>query len=81
MYSQLQQKIPILNMSQRAICCVCREKQKMRYVIPVSFLSQPLFQELLNQAEEEFGFNHPMGGVTIPCSEDMFIDLTSCLRK
>ncbi|KAF6144106.1 hypothetical protein GIB67_007567 [Kingdonia uniflora] len=27
-------------------------------------------------AEEEFGFNHPMGGLTIPCSEDAFINLT-----
>ncbi|MCD7467576.1 hypothetical protein HAX54_005097 [Datura stramonium] len=57
------------------------EKQKKRYVIPVSFLSQSLFQDLLSQAEEEFGFDHPMGGVTIPCSEDLFIDLTSRLRK
>ncbi|MCD7467131.1 hypothetical protein HAX54_004405 [Datura stramonium] len=53
------------------------EKQKKRFVIPLSFLSEPLFQDLLSQAEEEFGFNHPMGGVTIPCSEDVFIDLTS----
>ncbi|TMW80574.1 hypothetical protein EJD97_018174 [Solanum chilense] len=50
------------------------EKQKKRFVIPISFLSQPLFQDLLSQAEEEFGFDHPMGGVTIPCSEDVFID-------
>jgi SAUR family protein len=39
------------------------------------------FQELLNKAEEEFGFNHPMGGLTIPCSEDIFIDLTSRLDE
>ncbi|OIT35316.1 auxin-induced protein 15a [Nicotiana attenuata] len=57
------------------------EKQKKRFVIPISFLSQPLFQDLLSQAEEEFGFDHPMGGVTIPCSEDVFVDLTSRLRK
>ncbi|CAN1852700.1 Auxin-induced protein X15 [Linum perenne] len=23
-------------------------------------------------AEEEFGFDHPMGGLTIPCSEEIF---------
>ncbi|MCD7467133.1 glutamate N-acetyltransferase [Datura stramonium] len=57
------------------------ETQKKRFVIPISFLSEPLFQDLLSQAEEEFGFDHPMGGVTIPCSEDLFIDLTSRLRK
>uniref|UniRef100_A0A3Q7ETS0 Uncharacterized protein n=2 Tax=Solanum lycopersicum TaxID=4081 RepID=A0A3Q7ETS0_SOLLC len=57
------------------------EMQKKRFVIPISFLSEPLFQDLLSQSEEEFGFDHPMGGVTIPCSEDLFINLTSILRK
>ncbi|OIT07058.1 PREDICTED: auxin-induced protein 15A-like [Nicotiana attenuata] len=56
------------------------EKQKKRFVIPVSFLSQPAFQDLLCQAEEEFGFDHPMGGVTIPCTEDIFIGITSQFR-
>ncbi|KAK4378232.1 hypothetical protein RND71_000094 [Anisodus tanguticus] len=55
------------------------EEQKKRFVIPISFLSQPLFQDLLSKAEEEFGFDHPMGCLTIPCSEDVFIDLTSRL--
>ncbi|QCD88660.1 SAUR family protein [Vigna unguiculata] len=40
--------------------------------IPISYLNQPSFQDLLNQAEEEFGYDHPMGGLTIPCSEDVF---------
>ncbi|CAA0826997.1 SAUR-like auxin-responsive protein family, partial [Striga hermonthica] len=53
------------------------ENEKKRFVIPVSHLNHRLFQELLLQAEEEFGFHHPMGGLTIPCSEDLFIDLTS----
>ncbi|XWS40136.1 hypothetical protein CRYUN_Cryun18bG0114200 [Craigia yunnanensis] len=35
----------------------------------------PTFQELLNQAEEEFGFDHPTGGLTIPCAEEAFIEL------
>jgi SAUR family protein len=55
------------------------ESQKKRFVIPISFLNQPLFQDLLSQAEEEFGYNHPMGGITIPCSVDTFLDLTSRL--
>ncbi|XVE93754.1 hypothetical protein REPUB_Repub01dG0221600 [Reevesia pubescens] len=55
------------------------ESQKKRFVIPISFLNQPSFQELLSKAEEEFGFDHPMGGLTIPCREDIFIDLTSRL--
>ncbi|OIT07047.1 auxin-responsive protein saur21 [Nicotiana attenuata] len=57
------------------------EKQKKRFIIPISFLSQPVFQDLLSQAEEEFGFDHPMGDVTIPCTEDSFINLTSRLKK
>ncbi|KAL8034940.1 hypothetical protein ABFX02_12G063800 [Erythranthe guttata] len=56
--------------------------QKKRFVIPLSYLNNPLFQELLCQAEEEFGFHHPMGGVlTIPCTEDLFINLTSHLSR
>ncbi|KAL5791098.1 hypothetical protein ACOSQ2_005986 [Xanthoceras sorbifolium] len=56
------------------------ESQKKRFIIPVSFLNQPSFQELLSKAEEEFGFHHPMGGLTIPCREDIFISLTSSLN-
>nr|XP_043634956.1 auxin-induced protein 15A-like [Erigeron canadensis] len=55
------------------------EQEKKRFVVPISLLGQPLFQELLQQAEEEFGFDHPMGGLTIPCSEDLFHDVASCL--
>ncbi|KAK9065541.1 hypothetical protein SSX86_014942 [Deinandra increscens subsp. villosa] len=54
------------------------EEDKRRFVVPISLLSQPAFQELLHLAEEEFGYNHPTGGLTIPCSEDIFADLASC---
>ncbi|KAF7841096.1 Auxin-induced protein X10A [Senna tora] len=56
------------------------EKMK-RFVIPISYLNQPSFQDLLSQAEEEFGFHHPMGGLTIPCKEDEFLDITSHLNR
>ncbi|KAH0937139.1 hypothetical protein HID58_004600 [Brassica napus] len=56
------------------------ESQKKRYVVPISYLSQPLFQALLSRSEEEFGFDHPMGGLTIPCPEDTFINVTSRLH-
>ena len=55
------------------------EQEKKRFVVPVALLSEPEFQELLIQAEEQFGYNHPMGGLTIPCSEDMFTHLASRL--
>ncbi|XP_018437871.1 auxin-responsive protein SAUR20 [Raphanus sativus] len=53
------------------------EGQKKRYVVPISYLSQPSFQALLNKSEEEFGYDHPLGGLTIPCPEDTFISVTS----
>ncbi|KAB1207563.1 Indole-3-acetic acid-induced protein ARG7 [Morella rubra] len=52
---------------------------KKRFVVPISYLNHPLFQHLLNRAGEEFGYNHPMGGLTIPCSEEYFISLTSAI--
>ncbi|KAL7147782.1 hypothetical protein ABFS83_06G130700 [Erythranthe nasuta] len=55
--------------------------EKKRFVIPLSYVNNPLFQDLLFQAEEEFGFHHPMGRITIPCSEDLFVDLTSRLSR
>ncbi|CAN1785236.1 Indole-3-acetic acid-induced protein ARG7 [Linum perenne] len=57
------------------------ESQKKRFVVPLSYLSQPLFQDLLSMAEEEFGFDHPMGGLTIPCSEEIFASVTSSLSR
>jgi len=56
------------------------EKQK-RFVIPISYLNQPSFQDLLCQAEEEFEYDHPMGGLTIPCAEDVFQRITSRLNE
>ncbi|KAJ9704297.1 hypothetical protein PVL29_002725 [Vitis rotundifolia] len=56
------------------------ETQKKRFVIPISYLKHPSFQNLLSQAEEEFGFDHPLGGLTIPCREEAFIDLTCSLN-
>ncbi|KAK8476442.1 hypothetical protein V6N13_018008 [Hibiscus sabdariffa] len=57
------------------------EGSRKRFVIPISYLNHPLFQDLLNRAEEEYGFNHPMGGLTIPCSEEYFISLTTLLNS
>ncbi|KAK2392903.1 auxin-induced protein 6B [Trifolium repens] len=52
-------------------------KKMKRFVIPMSYLNQPSFQDLLSQVEEEFGYDHPMGGLTIPCTEDVFLHITS----
>ncbi|CAA7403479.1 unnamed protein product [Spirodela intermedia] len=50
-----------------------------RHIVPISLLSHPQFQLLLQWAEEEFGFDHQMG-LTLPCDELFFISLTSALR-
>ncbi|KAL4572924.1 hypothetical protein LXL04_019712 [Taraxacum kok-saghyz] len=55
------------------------EIQKTRFVVPISFLEQSKFRDLLHKSEDEFGFDHPMGGLTIHCQEDAFMDLTSRL--
>ncbi|XP_022146164.1 auxin-responsive protein SAUR23-like [Momordica charantia] len=57
------------------------EIQRKRFLVPISYLNHPKFMDLLKRAEEEFGYNHPMGGLTIPCREDAFIDLTSRLHS
>ncbi|KAM0058977.1 putative small auxin-up RNA [Helianthus debilis subsp. tardiflorus] len=51
------------------------ENTMKRFIIPLSYLKHPLFQTLLNMAEEEFGYTHPMGGLTFPCKEETFIEL------
>ncbi|XP_060176163.1 auxin-responsive protein SAUR22-like [Lycium barbarum] len=57
------------------------EMEKKRYVVPITYLNHPSFQNLLRQAEEEFGFHHSMGGLTIPCNVDAFVNVTSQLNS
>jgi len=53
------------------------ESEKRRFLNPMSYLNQPLFQELLHKAKKALDFHHPMGGLTIPCAEHTFLDVTS----
>ncbi|XP_031382319.1 auxin-responsive protein SAUR23-like [Punica granatum] len=55
------------------------KEERKRYMVPISYLNHPLFQDLLSRAEEEFGYDHPMGGLSIPCTEETFVDLISQL--
>nr|XP_009780508.1 PREDICTED: auxin-induced protein 15A-like [Nicotiana sylvestris] len=57
------------------------EREKKRYMVPITYLDHPSFQNLLRKAEEEFGFHHPMGGLTIPCNEDAFVYVTYRLNQ
>ncbi|KAF3974118.1 hypothetical protein CMV_002518 [Castanea mollissima] len=72
---------PSIDVPKGYITIYVGESERRRFIMPLTFLNQPSFQELLSKAEEEFGFDHPMGGLTIPCSEEIFIDLTSHLYE
>ncbi|XP_057469131.1 auxin-responsive protein SAUR50-like [Actinidia eriantha] len=54
-------------------------ENRSRYIVPISWLAHPEFQNLLQRAEEEFGFDHEMG-LTIPCEEVVFRSLISLIR-
>jgi SAUR family protein len=54
-------------------------ENRTRYIVPISWLEHPQFQNLLQRAAEEYGFNHDMG-LTIPCDEDVFESLISLMR-
>jgi len=62
-------------------CAVYVGENRIRYVIPISFLHQPVFQNLLRQAEEEFGFDHDRKGLTLPCRQDVFESIVSSLNR
>ncbi|EYU43813.1 hypothetical protein ABFS82_07G058100 [Erythranthe guttata] len=53
---------------------------KTRFLVPILYLKHPKFQDLLRFSEEEYGFDYPMGGLTIPCSENAFLNVTSYLQ-
>ncbi|WOG86895.1 hypothetical protein DCAR_0206114 [Daucus carota subsp. sativus] len=67
------------NVPKGCIAVYVGEDQRRRFVVPITYLNEPTFQDLLSQAEEEFGFSHPEGGLTIPCKEDTFIDILNRL--
>lgn len=66
--------------NERLLSSICRKESK-EAVSGSCILSQPLFQDLLSIAEEEFGFNYPMGALTIPCGEYTFIQVISRLDR
>nr|CAD1825419.1 unnamed protein product [Ananas comosus var. bracteatus] len=55
------------------------EEQK-RFVIPTEYLSHSAFEELLREAEEEFGFQHE-GVLRIPCEVGVFESILKVVGK
>ena len=72
---------PVLDVPNSYLAVYFRDETNMKmFVIRVSYLNKPRFQDLLLQAEEEYGFDHPIGGLAIPYNEDSFIDLIARLN-
>ncbi|PVH35975.1 hypothetical protein PAHAL_7G325900 [Panicum hallii] len=46
-----------------------------RFVVRLAHLTHPAFLELLQQAEEEYGFPAASGPIALPCDEDHFLDV------
>nr|GEZ28141.1 RNA-directed DNA polymerase, eukaryota, reverse transcriptase zinc-binding domain protein [Tanacetum cinerariifolium] len=59
---------------QKANVYVGESKDKKRFIIPLKYLQHPSFHTLLNLLEEEFGYDHPMGGRTFPCKDDAHVE-------
>ncbi|KMZ70800.1 SAUR-like auxin-responsive protein family [Zostera marina] len=55
-------------------------ESEKRFVVPVSYLKCPLFQKFLERAEEEFGVDHQMGALKVPCKVETFVELTSQIK-
>ncbi|KAG8046366.1 hypothetical protein GUJ93_ZPchr0008g13369 [Zizania palustris] len=45
-------------------------ESRKRFVIPTAYLKHPSFVLLLKRVEDEFGFDHRCGGLTIPCTTE-----------
>lgn len=48
-----------------------------RFMVPISFLGNASFQNLLKKAEEEFDVDHQIGAIKLPCDEHSFLALMS----
>ncbi|XP_031493099.1 auxin-responsive protein SAUR41-like [Nymphaea colorata] len=55
-------------------------EEARRFIIPVSYLSHPIFKALLKMAEEEFGFSIS-GGIRLPCETLLFEHILWLLRN
>ncbi|CAN6464534.1 unnamed protein product [Victoria cruziana] len=54
--------------------------ERRRFVIPTRYLNLPIFSALLQQSEEEFGYQST-GALALPCDVSLFTALLAGLRK
>ncbi|KAJ4800140.1 hypothetical protein LUZ62_051386 [Rhynchospora pubera] len=58
---------------------VVYSKGGRRFVVPLKFLDHPIFQVLLEMAEEELGTGS-RAALTVPCEDELMMHLVSLLR-
>ncbi|XP_022886770.1 auxin-induced protein 6B-like [Olea europaea var. sylvestris] len=56
------------------------DNEFQRFVIPISYLYHPLFQRLLDEAREVYGY-HTTGPLRLPCSVDDFLDIQCRIER
>ncbi|KAK2971693.1 hypothetical protein RJ640_007731 [Escallonia rubra] len=54
--------------------------ERRRFVIPTRFLNLPVFVDLLDKAEEEFGYQNN-GGLVLPCEAEFFAEILKFLVR
>ncbi|KAL7176569.1 hypothetical protein ACSBR2_029992 [Camellia fascicularis] len=52
-----------------------------RFVVPTSHLKNPIFQQLLDKAAEEYGFHNNHNRIVLPCDESTFQRATAFLAQ
>ncbi|KAE8707232.1 ultraviolet-B receptor UVR8-like [Hibiscus syriacus] len=56
------------------------EQGFQRFLIPISYLYHPLFQQLLDKAHEVYDY-HTRGPLKLPCSVDDFLNIKRRVEK
>ncbi|KAD3068286.1 hypothetical protein R6Q59_017665 [Mikania micrantha] len=55
-------------------------EERRRFVVPMGYLSHPLFKMLLEKSSEEFGFGQK-NGLVVPCSVNAFEEVVSVVES
>ncbi|XP_076943085.1 auxin-induced protein 15A-like [Bidens hawaiensis] len=55
-------------------------EERRRFVVPMGYLSHPLFKMLLEKSSEEFGFGQK-NGLVVPCSVNAFQEVVSVVES
>lgn len=60
---------------------VCVGSNSRRFVVRATYLNHPVFNNLLVQAEEEYGFSNHDGPLAIPCDEVLFEEVLRSISR